>query len=185
MRRLWSALLLSTLLAWARPAYAATVAIVRPPNPSSDVAVALHSLHGELLSVGLDVTLADRPAARGLAGADSRAWLEQVAAERGASAVIDIVGDDALVAVDVWVVRRRQDGSRSLELGSSRTPRTHRRGSRFAPSMPCGQAFSRSIGQHEGGATNSSQSHRQPLRPRTRPRAVASALASKWARLRS
>ncbi len=88
-----------------RPAYAATVAIVRPPSPSSDVAEALHSLHGELLSVGLDVAMTDRPAARGLAGADSRAWLEQVAAERGASAVIDIVGDDALVAVDVWVVK--------------------------------------------------------------------------------
>jgi hypothetical protein len=96
---------LSTLLAWAWPAYAATIAILRPPNPSSDVAEALHSLHGELLSVGLDVTMTDRPAARGLAGADSRAWLEQVAVERGARAVIDIVGDDALVAIDVWVVK--------------------------------------------------------------------------------
>ena len=44
-----------------RPAYAATVAIVRPPSPSSDVAEALHSLHGELLSVGLDVAMTDRP----------------------------------------------------------------------------------------------------------------------------
>jgi hypothetical protein len=57
------------------------------------------------LSVGLGVTMTDRPAARGLAGADSRAWLEQVATERGASAVIDIVGDDALTAIDVWVVK--------------------------------------------------------------------------------
>jgi hypothetical protein len=105
LSRLWSALLLSTLLAWARPASAVTVAIVQPPHPSSVVAEVLHSLRGELLSVGLDVTMTDRPATRGLAGADSRAWLEQVAAERGASAVIDIVGDDALIAVDVWVVK--------------------------------------------------------------------------------
>ena len=55
--------------------------------------------------MGLDVTMTDRPVARGMAGADSRAWLEQVAAEHGASAVIDVLGDDALAAVDVWVVK--------------------------------------------------------------------------------
>ena len=86
---------------------AATVAIVRPPNPASDVTETLTRLRGELLSVGLEVAMSDRPLARGRAGADSLTWLEQVAAERGASAVVDTVGDDALVAVDVWVVKTR------------------------------------------------------------------------------
>lgn len=93
------------MLAWAWPVHAATVAIVWPPNPSPDVTEALTRLRGELLSVGLEIAMADRPASRGLAGADSLTWLEQVATERGARAVVDIVGDDALVAVDVWVVK--------------------------------------------------------------------------------
>jgi hypothetical protein len=66
---------------------------------------ALTRLRGELLSVGLEVTMAERPTARGLAGVDSLTWLEPVAAEHGASAVIDTIGDDALLAVDVWVVK--------------------------------------------------------------------------------
>jgi hypothetical protein len=107
LNRVYPAIFLSTFLAWTWPVYAATVAIVRPPSPSSDVTETLTRLRGELLSVGLEVAMSDRPLARGLAGADSLTWLEQVAAERGASAVIDTVGDDALVAVDVWVVKAR------------------------------------------------------------------------------
>jgi hypothetical protein len=99
--------LLSTFLVWTWPVCAATVAIVRPPSPSFDVTETLIRLRGELLSVGLEVAMSDRPLARGLAGADSLTWLEQVAAERGASAVIDTIGDDALVAVDIWVVKTR------------------------------------------------------------------------------
>jgi hypothetical protein len=99
------AFLLATLLAWTWPVHAATVAIVRPPNASADVTETLTRLRGELLSVGLEVAMSDRPAARGLAGADSLTWLEQMAAERGASAIIDTVGDDALAALDVWVVK--------------------------------------------------------------------------------
>jgi hypothetical protein len=101
--------LLFTVLVWVRPAAAAgtaTVAVVWPPNPSADVTEALTRLHGELLSVGLKVAKSSRPANRGLAGSDSRDWLGQVASERGASAIIDVVGDDALLAVDVWVVKK-------------------------------------------------------------------------------
>ena len=86
---------------------AATVAIVRPPNAPADVTETLTRLRGELLSVGLEVAMSDRTAVRGQAGADSLTWLEQLTAERGASAVIDTVGDDALAAVDVWVVKTR------------------------------------------------------------------------------
>jgi hypothetical protein len=105
LNRVCPAICLSAFLAWTWPAYAATVAIVRPPNSSADATETLTRLRGELLSVGLEVAMCDRPLARGLAGADSLTWLEQLAAERGASAVIDTVGDDALVGVDVWVVK--------------------------------------------------------------------------------
>jgi hypothetical protein len=68
------------------------------------VTQALTLLRGELLSVGLEVTMSDRAGARGAGETDSLAWLEAFAA-RGASAVIDAVGDDVLEAVDVWVVK--------------------------------------------------------------------------------
>jgi hypothetical protein len=105
LNRLRHAFFITTLLTWTWPAHAATVAIVRPPNASADVTETLTRLRGELLSVGLEVAMSDRAAARDLAGADSLTWLEQVTAENGASAVVDAVGDDALAAVDVWVVK--------------------------------------------------------------------------------
>jgi len=101
--RLRLAVLASTLLFWAVPAQAVTVAIVRPLNPSPEMTETLVRLHGELLSVGLEVEIADGPAARGLGTTDSRAWLKELAAERGVDAVIDIAGDGGLVAVEVWV----------------------------------------------------------------------------------
>jgi len=103
----YPATLLAAVLTVAWPVSAATVAIVRPPRASFEVIETLTRLRGELLSVGLEVAMSDRPLARALAGADSLTWLEQVAAEQGASAVVDTVGDDALLAVDVWVVKSR------------------------------------------------------------------------------
>ena len=104
LNRLRLALCLATFLAWTGPARAATVAILWPPNPSADVTQALTLLRGELLSVGLEVTVSDRADARGGAGTDSLAWLAAFAAG-GASAVIDSVGNDGLEAVDVWVLK--------------------------------------------------------------------------------
>jgi hypothetical protein len=103
-------ILSATLLFWAAPAYAAVVAIVRPPSPSPDVVETLSRLHGELLSVGLEVRITDRPAARSPAGADARAWAEQMVSEHGADAVIAIVGDIAPIAVEVWVVGKAPGG---------------------------------------------------------------------------
>ena len=103
MKRLSFAMLFSAFFAWAWPLHAATVVMVRPANPSSDVTETLSRIHGELLSVGLDVVLTDRPASR--EPADSRAWVAQVTAAAGARAAIDIIGNDALVAVDVWIVK--------------------------------------------------------------------------------
>ncbi len=105
MNRLWSAALLATTVAWTAPASATTVVIVRPPNASSEVAETLTRLHGELLSVGVDVPMVERPAADNSAGTDWRSWLDEVAGKRGAAAVVDIIGDDSVVAVDVWILK--------------------------------------------------------------------------------
>lgn len=105
MVRLSFAIVLVATLAFAAPVRATTVALVAPPSPSSDVAEALTRLRGELLSVGLEVTVGARPDS----GADARGWLEALARERGAGAVIDVVvgGDGTLSAVDVWVVKKQ------------------------------------------------------------------------------
>ena len=115
MNRLRIYLLSSVWLLWAAPAGAVTVVVVRPPSPSPAMTETLVRLHGELLSVGLDVKLADRPAARELGRSEIRAWLEKLAVDRGANAVIDIIGDVAPAAVDVWVadkVSRRFESTR-------------------------------------------------------------------------
>jgi hypothetical protein len=105
LNNLCSAILLSILVAWAGTAFAATVVIVRPPSPSPRVTETITFLHGELSSVGLEDAMSERPAAEGAEGIDPRAWMERLAAERGAIAVIDIVGDDTVTAVDVWVLK--------------------------------------------------------------------------------
>ncbi len=101
--------LAAILLLFAAPALAATVALVRPARPSPDATEALSRLHGELLSIGLEVTMADSPAGRVPGGSDSRAWLEAMAARRGAQAIVEVV-DGAPLAVDVWVMDRDSQG---------------------------------------------------------------------------
>jgi hypothetical protein len=114
-----------TLLLWAAPVYAATVAIVRPPNQTPGLTETVSRLHGELLSVGLEVKMIDRPAERGPGEAASRAWVEKIAAEGGIDAIIEIVGDTAPVAVDVWVIEtspRRLDVWRVAVEPNARNP---------------------------------------------------------------
>jgi hypothetical protein len=104
--RLRLAVLVWTLVLWAVPVCAATVAIVRPATPTPVLTETVSRLHGELLSVGLEVKLLDSPADRGPGPAEARAWVERVAAEYGIDAVIEIVGDTVPVAVDVWVIEK-------------------------------------------------------------------------------
>jgi hypothetical protein len=106
VHRVRLAVLSLILLLWATPAQAGTVAILRPPRPNPDLTDTLSRLHGELLSVGLEVKMIDRPADRGEGQTDSRAWLEEIAAGGQIDAVIDIVGDTAPLAVDVWVIQK-------------------------------------------------------------------------------
>jgi hypothetical protein len=104
LNRLGLAFCFALFLLGTGTARAATVAILWPSPPSPDVTQALTLLRGELLSVGLEVTMSDRTAAHGVGQADSLAWLEAFAA-RGIAAVIDTVGDDVLEAVDVWILK--------------------------------------------------------------------------------
>jgi hypothetical protein len=109
----------ATVLFWALPAQAATVAIVRPVGSAPELHETLSRLHGELLSVGLEVELADLPAAaRGPGSTALRAWVEETAAARGACAVIDIVGDRAPFAVDVWVIGKSPRGPEATHVAA-------------------------------------------------------------------
>lgn len=103
MIRFGCVLLLFAALVGAFPAYATTVAIVSPPRPSAEAAETVSRVHGELLSVGLGVVLSERTVERGADGTDSRAWLQDLIADDKASAVIDVVDDVDVIAVDVWV----------------------------------------------------------------------------------
>jgi hypothetical protein len=128
VHRLRLVILFSTLLGWAASVHAATVAIVRPPNPSPELNETLFRLHGEVLSVGLDVEIVVRPAARALGRTDARAWLEEMASEHGVDAVIEVVNDGAPLAADVWVVEtspRRLDVSRvTVEASAGNTSKS-------------------------------------------------------------
>jgi hypothetical protein len=94
---------------WASPA-AATVVIVRPSSPSAQVGETLSRIRGELLSIGVDVTLADRPSQADHGLIDAPGWLQMLAQEQGARAIIEIIGTDVVVAVDLWVVKPPRAG---------------------------------------------------------------------------
>jgi hypothetical protein len=86
------------------PAHAVTVGIVRPASPPPLMVETLVRIHGELTSVGFATEIVDEPTPNSASGHASRAWLEQLAAQRGFDAVVAIVGDVAPDAVEVWVV---------------------------------------------------------------------------------
>jgi hypothetical protein len=104
LNRLRLVLAVVAFLVGTRGAHASTVVMLWPPTPSADVTQTLTLLRGELLSVGLTVTVSERKPTPEVAGPSAVAWLETLAAE-GVSAVIDPIGDDMLQAVDVWIVK--------------------------------------------------------------------------------
>ncbi len=87
----------------ATSAQAATVGIVEPARPSRDVQAMVARIHGELLSVGFAVDMADRPDTRSPGTPEYRSWLVWLADSNRLDAVVDVVGDPAPVAVDVWI----------------------------------------------------------------------------------
>jgi len=113
VNRICSAVAPLALLLVAGPAYAGTVAIVQPPSPTPGVTETVSRIHGELLSVGLDVKVLRPPADGVPSAAEFQPWIERIAAEGGIDAVIDVVGDAAPAGVDVWIIDK---SSRKLEL---------------------------------------------------------------------
>ena len=61
-------------------------------------------LKGELISAGFETEIVDGEVGAGGAAGDSRAGLELLAAQRGADAVVAIVGDLSPDSVEVWVI---------------------------------------------------------------------------------
>jgi hypothetical protein len=91
------------LLLWAHPAFAVTVAIVQPARPSATLTETASRLHGECLSVGLDVTFIALPSHRDVNPGDRSSWLESIAEQGNLDAVVEIVGESESRAVEVWV----------------------------------------------------------------------------------
>src|SRR6266498_709987 len=86
---------------------AATIVIVRPAGAAPELTETVSRLHGELLSLGLDVAFAERAAGPTPGAADARARLEPIATARDADAVIEIGAAVRATAVDIYVVDRR------------------------------------------------------------------------------
>ena len=82
-------------------AEAASVVLVRPANAPPIMVETLVRLKGELISAGFEASIVDGAAS---ASGNSRADLERVATERGADAVVAVVGDVSPDSVEVWVI---------------------------------------------------------------------------------
>jgi hypothetical protein len=87
-------------------AHAARIAVLRQTGASPAISEAVFRIKGELLALGLEVELADRATSGAAAALDSRAFLERMASERGIDAAVDVVGDTAPTAVDIWIFQR-------------------------------------------------------------------------------
>ncbi len=98
--------LLACVALWTDLGNAATVALVRPSSRSPALTEALFRLQGELLAVGLEVLVTERPTSRGGGETDRRALLERMAIERRLAAIIEVVGAGGVASVDIWIFQR-------------------------------------------------------------------------------
>ena len=117
--------LLFVLLGAAR-VQATTIIIVRPAGASPELTETVSRLHGELLSLGLDVAFTERAAGSAPRPADPRARLEPIATARDADAVIEIGAEIDAATVDIYVLDRRTRRSEvsrvALESGAEDGP---------------------------------------------------------------
>lgn len=114
---LWRCVLLLTAVLLAAPnAVAATVAILRPEGSAAELGEAAFRIQGELLAVGLAVASAGRPPGGDTRSPSAEAWFASTAEARGLDAFIDVVGDDALLAVDVWLLERESGRFRATRI---------------------------------------------------------------------
>jgi len=109
----------SMLLMFTAPAFAHTVALLRPPSHSPSTTEILARLRGELLSVGFEVVFRDHLESEAtVMGAE--VWQHALAEEDEVDAAIDVVGEVAPFAVDVWII----DSAREFHLAARVTPET-------------------------------------------------------------
>jgi len=110
----------SMLLMFTAPAFAHTVALLRPPSHSPSTTEILARLRGELLSVGFEVVFRDRlPQSESSEGA-TEVWQHALSEEDEVDAAIDVVGEVAPFAVDVWII----DSARQFHLAARVTSET-------------------------------------------------------------
>lgn len=93
-------------LVWAAPAQAASITLLKRPESSAEVTEALFRLQGELLAVGLQLQMAERPANFDAGSFDKQAWLERFVSETNTDAILSVVGSDVPVGVDIWICDR-------------------------------------------------------------------------------
>jgi hypothetical protein len=96
----------SFLLFWAAPLRAATVGLVQPLSETPVLTETLSRIHGELLSVGLEVKSIERPPNPSSEQSETRAWLQRLASEEQLDAVVSLVKDATAIAVDVWIIEK-------------------------------------------------------------------------------
>jgi hypothetical protein len=106
LKRLGCFLLAISTFLWSRPAQAVTVALLRPSSQAAALGEALSRLQGELIALGVSVTIIDEPGVRDAKPEEQRASLERTARERGIDAFIAVVGDEVPEAADVWILHR-------------------------------------------------------------------------------
>jgi len=85
--------------------------LLRPPSHSAATTELLERLRGELLSVGFEVTVRERPESNPNA-VTPESWQRELATEEPCDAAVDVVGEATPVAVEVWIV----DRARSFQL---------------------------------------------------------------------
>jgi len=90
-------------LLWPESSSAATVVIMPSVNASPGMAETVMRIRGELLSAGFVVEVLDEAAIQGVIGRQSQDALERLAEQRGADAVLAIVGDATPNLVEIWV----------------------------------------------------------------------------------
>ena len=137
----------------------------------------LSRLQGEVLSLGLEVAIAERPA-RGRDGNECARLDGADGPRRDTDAVIEIIGDGAPAAVDVWVFERRPGDPRSRASHSNPTPKTagaarHPRGGGLSSSLVEIDLAAKGAAQASGTAV--AQWQVRHVSPRIQPRSNRSA----------
>lgn len=88
----------------APPPASPLVVVVRSARAPVALAETVSRLHGELLSLGIDVLITERRGPRPAGAPDVRAWLKRQPGESAPVAVVETVEDVASGAVDIWIL---------------------------------------------------------------------------------